>query len=134
MSTPASRRLGARLVRSYQHSSLALLVRRLGEYNDYGEWAEGDPVESDIRVVEAPLSGQERLQLPEKLRERDLGRFWTTAEAEAIVVGTEDSDQDGDVIRFDGVEYRCVRVQNWGGFREVLGVKPEAAPAELADA
>ena len=127
MSTPASMRLGARLVHS-PHSSLAVLVRRLGEYDDYGEWAESEPVESDIRVVEAPLSGQERLQLPEKLRERDLGRFWMTAEAVAIVVGSLDSDQDGDVIRFGGVEYRCVQVQDWGGFREVMGVRAEAVP------
>ena len=122
MTSRVAARAARRVLRSPHLTESAVLVRQQrGIRNDYGEWVPGSTVETPLRLATAPLNGDERAALPEGLRERDVRKFWTTAAASAIVAG----DSEGDLVRYDSIEYRAIQVEDWGGFREILAVRPE---------
>ena len=122
----ASRSLGRRVLRSKRlRTSATLYHQGEGGRNQYGEFVPGAITATAIKLVTAPTTGQEREVLPEGLRERDVRRFWTLDAATAIVAG----EDDGDWIRSGETVYRIVESRDWGGFRELMGVKPEIEPA-----
>ena len=93
----------------------AVLVRSsAGTYNEFGEWQEGDPVLTDIKVVMNPVSFN-RNNMPEGLQEEELMRFFVQAELEALKAG----QSDGDLIRVGSEEYRVVMVKRWRAYSEV---------------
>ena len=102
----------------------SLVQQMTGSRNEYGEFVPGATVTTVVRVVTVPLMGDERDVLPEGLREKDVRKFWMTETVMAIVSG----EADGDILRFDGIDYRVMRADNWSGFYEVLAVRPEAVP------
>ena len=118
-------RVANRVLRSQAFVEQARLYRyRAGAYNDFGEWVDGGVLASDINLVTVPITGQERQNLPESLRERDVRKFYTLDTASAITPG----ESGGDVVLHAGTFYRIVQVRDWTGFRELMGVKPEETP------
>ena len=102
----------------------AVLVRRSnGARNAYGEWVPADPVAVPVQLATAPTGSRVRESLPEGLRAEDLRSFWLTEAVEAVAEGRT----AGDIIRHRGKEYRAIRVNDWGAFREVVGVQTDAA-------
>ena len=92
----------------------------MGSRNDYGEYVEGTITQTDIKVVTAPLSGEERAILPEGLREIETRKFWLRENIEVI-----DDDHIGDKIEYLGKQYRMVGVDQWGDrYVEALGKFP----------
>lgn len=117
-----AQRLASRVLLSPRLSEKATLITyAAGDYNSYGEWEDGAKTETSIDVVTAPLSGQERQNLPEGLRERAVRKFWTSATA-SITPGQTQGTQ----IRYRNTLYRVVGMQDWRGFREIMAVRPEA--------
>ena len=127
---PTTLRLGATLLKSPSMTVTAQLVRIAeGSRNEYGEWLPGGETVTDLRVVTSPAttegSGQDREQLPEGLRKADIRKFWLQLEVAAIKAGVS----GGDLIRYDSQDWQAVKLNDWGGFRELLCVKPEDIPA-----
>ena len=124
MTSRVAARAARRVLRSPHLTEAAvLLIQQPGSRNEYGEWMPGSTTDVPVRLVTAPLNGDERAALPEGLRERDVRKFWTAADASAIVAG----ESEGDIVRHDSIEYRAIQVEDWGGFREILAVRPEGA-------
>lgn len=68
-----------------------------------------------------PLSTEEKLGLPESLREEETRSFWTKESLEAF------DGHTGDVLEYLGEQFRAMRVESWvDGFVEVLGQRIEA--------
>ena len=119
---PISRSVAERLLRSPNVVEAATVIAYApGRDNDFGEWVDGASTETDVELVTAPMSGTERQQLPESLRKRNVRKFWTFAELAAVTPG----ENDGDQVRHKGIEYRIIRLNDWGGFRELIAVEPE---------
>ena len=101
----------------------AVLIRETGgRRNRHGEYQEISQPKTltDIVVVSAPVSGEERLTLPEGLREQDLRMFWL--KHDIIIL---DDNNSGDVVEFLGKQYRAVVVEKWGGgITQMLGRAP----------
>ena len=68
-----------------------LLQFREGSITD-GQWETGDAVETAIQVVAAPLTGQDRMTLPEGIRDEDLRKFWYRGDVTALRYGLADGD------------------------------------------
>ena len=114
-------RLG-RVLRSPKLAVQATLIRFApGDYAEDGEFVPGPATRTPVRVVTDPLDGEKRQQLPEGLRELDVRRFWTTAQADAIRA----SESGGDMLRYRGISYRIVMLKEWSGFCELVGVRPD---------
>lgn len=76
-----------------------------------------------IQIVTSPLSGDERLVLPEALRSVESRSFITRATVQGIDPG---SGRDADVLTYNGQRYRAVQIKNWGnGFWEIIGQRVE---------
>ena len=72
-----------------------------------------------IQIVTSPLSGDDRLLLPEGLRSVETRQFITRA---AVASVNLDSGTDADTLLYGGQRYRAVQVKAWGeGFFEVIG-------------
>ena len=104
-----------------------LIKHAAGTRTQRGRFVEGAESQTDILVTSAPMSGSQRDLLPEGLRELESRMFWTTANAESIVAG----ESDGDFIRYDNTDYQIIMLDEWGAFRQMSTVKPEAAPADI---
>ena len=72
-----------------------------GDYNDRGEFVPGPITRLDIVVVTAPLSGEERLLLPEGLRSEETRTFWTRENVQA-----QRPAADGDIIEYAMQRFR----------------------------
>ena len=85
----------------------------------HGTHVDGPTTTTTIQVVTAPLSGEERLLLPEALRSVETRQFITKATVASI---DPDTGQNEDVLTYGGQRYRAVQVKAWGsGFFEVVG-------------
>lgn len=72
-------------------------------------------------VVTAPLSGDETQSLPEGLRAENIRRFWVR---ENVTDASDCVDSKlADEFEFDDGIWRAEIVRDWGGFREVLGIR-----------
>lgn len=113
-------RIAQRLLSNTLAEPAVLIRETMGGRNDYGEYVEGTITQTDIRVITAPLSGEERQILPEALRTEDLRKFWLRYDVEIL-----DADHRGDVLEHLGKGYRAMTVERWGGgIVEVLGKAP----------
>lgn len=64
-----------------------------GMRNIFGEWVEGFAIENATQLVQAPLTGQERLTVEEGLRDEDLRKFWMLGDIVALRYGLTDGDR-----------------------------------------
>ena len=113
-------RIAQRLLSNNLAESARLIRESMGGRNEYGEYVEGTITQTDITIVTAPLSGEERAILPEGLREIETRKFWLREDIEVI-----DDDHIGDKIEYLGKEYRMVSVDQWGDrYVEALGKFP----------
>lgn len=119
--------LGALIFANPHITVSAQLKRRSeGSRNTYGEWVPGTETTTDIVVVTEPMSGQDRQQMEEGLREADARSFYTQAAASAIQAGVS----GGDIIEYDSTTWQVVRIRDWGGYRQLFCVVPEAIPPD----
>lgn len=119
MTTTIAERLGARLLDSAFTEGASLIRQSAGTRNQYGEFVPGATTTTAISLVTAPITGQERLALPEGLRDRNIRKFYLDTEVQAVDEG--DTGKDGDVIEYGGSQWRIRMVQPWGGFWEAMG-------------
>ena len=123
MTNQAAVSVASRVLSSPALVETAILRRQLpGARDEYGDWIAGSTTETTLYLVTVPVTGEERVELPEGLREREVRKFWTQADASAIVAG----ESGGDLIEHYGIEYRAIMVEDWGGFRQIIAVRPEA--------
>ncbi|MYC27948.1 MAG: hypothetical protein F4X63_08175 [Nitrospira sp. SB0662_bin_26] len=113
----------ARRILSHQLSESATLIRETeGSRNMYGEFVPGVITETPVTVVTVPVDGEERLILPEGLREEDLRKFYLRHDIEVL-----DDDHAGDKIRYLSKEYRMMVAEDWGeGYTEAVGKYPSS--------
>ncbi len=103
--------------------SATLIHETAGMRNEYGEWVPGTTTQTTIPVITEPLTGEERLILPEALRETENRVFYVKDAVEVV-----DDDNTGDVIEHNGRRYRAYNVEVWGaGYNRVLGVFPTSS-------
>ena len=114
--------LGADLLSDPNFTEAAVHIKRSdGVRNTDGIFIPGAAPETPITVITAPLSGEDRLLLPEGIREAQGRKFWLTASVSAVREGAA----AGDYIRHGGGVFRLVHVRNWQGFSEAIGIRPE---------
>ena len=124
MTAAIKRRVAGRVFKSPDKLEPVMLVRRLpGQRSEEmaGEWVKGGTTETVIRAAVAPITGKEREVLPEGLRGRDIRKFWTESQVRAVTEGKQGSD--GDMIRHEGLLFQAYQVNDWGSFREVIGIE-----------
>ena len=92
-----------------------------GFVNDFGEFEEGVTTRDDFQTITAPISGEERLTLPEGIRSETTRHFWTNAD----ILGVTD-DADADIIAYRSEDYRVSILGDWDGFLEIVGVRIQA--------
>ena len=117
MSTAVAQRLGQQLADSAFAETAELRKQTPGRRNQYGEWIPGDPTSATVTVVTAPVSGRERLLLPEGLRSKDLRTFYLREAVEAVLEGK--TGQAADILVYGGREWHARMLKDWGGFFEV---------------
>lgn len=72
----------------------AILLRETeGHRDNNGRWIPGSSVETAIQAVTAPISGQDRLTLPEGIRDEDIQKFWYPGAVSAVRYGLTDGDR-----------------------------------------
>ena len=126
MSNAIAARIGERILNDPQFLTPATLIATAAGSDDrFGEFVEGATTETAVQLVTAPISGRDRQVLPEGVRSLNVRKFWLREAVTAVVEG----EQAGDVIRYDGADYRAVMVEDWGGFQEVTGVEGQLEPA-----
>ena len=114
--------LGADLLSDPNFTEDAILVKSSdGTRNTDGIFIPGKRKPTPISVVTAPLSGEDRQQLPEGIREAEGRKFWLRDSISAVREG----EAAGDYIRYGGEVFRIVLVKNWQGFSEAIGMRPE---------
>ena len=64
-----------------------------GHRNQYGEFVEGATQETPIRCPTVPITGQERLILPEGLRNEDTRKFYVLGDVTGLHYGLADGDR-----------------------------------------
>ena len=120
MATRIASRVAARIFSSPSLVEDGRVYRQqAGAYNDYGEFEPGDFTRVDVRLVSVPLTGQERLILPEALRQVETRKFFIKQAVESLGTLTQ-----GDAIQHDSRNYRAEIVHEWGAFREVIASFP----------
>ena len=103
-------------------------MQQEGARNASGEFAPGGFLRVNVRLITTPLTGEDRMILPEALREEEARRFFIqAADVEAIA-----PMKVGDALWHERRIYRAVRVNEWGGFRDVTAVLPFSG--DIADA
>lgn len=128
MSSAISQSVSQALRSSNLTEAAVIVSLASGDRNEHGEWVPGAKTETQILVVTAPVTGEDRDQLPEGLRLSEARKFWTREAAASVRPGAT----DGDLVRYpatNGTEYRIVMVDDWGAFRELTAVRPEAEAA-----
>ena len=123
MATRIASRVAARIFSSPSLVEDGRVYRQqAGSYNDYGEFEPGGYTRQDVKLVSWPFTGQDRMTLPEALREEEGRKFCV----QPVVDSISDTTQ-GDVLFHNNRPYRAQVVNDWGGFREVLAILPTDA-------
>ena len=104
-----ARDIASDLLHDANFAEPAIILRDTeGFRNEYGEFTSGAPIETAVDIVSAPLSGQDRMALPEGIRDEDLRKFWWDGDAAALRYGETDGDRfiigriGSGQTRFDG--------------------------------
>lgn len=127
MTNQITKRLGQRVLSSQRFRESAKLHRQTaGTRDNFGEFVPGTATVIDVQVVSAPITGRERLVLPEGLRERDVRKFWLREPVVAVLEGSD--GHQGDQIEYDGDIWQAKIAHDWGGFVEAVTVRQGAAP------
>lgn len=125
MSSPLARTVSLSALSNPLLQEDATLTRQREGHRERGIFRAFTTVPVDIKVVVAPVDPTVRETLPEGFRESELRTFYTRAEVSTGVEGEE----IGDLIRYEGGNYRVVRVHNWGGaFYEAIGTLEDREP------
>lgn len=93
-----------------------------GDYFD-GRYSPGDETTLTVTAVVHPVSGRERVVLPEGIRNRETVAVYTT---EALRTDDAPDGAGADILVYGGREFTVVTVEDWsalGGFWKALAVK-----------
>ena len=74
-------------------TSAILLRSTEGIRNQHGEFVEGASVATTVSLVTTPITGQERLILPEGLSNEDIRKFYVMGDVVGLHYGLADGDQ-----------------------------------------
>ena len=89
-----SREVAANVLTHDSFLSPCLLLRSTeGHRNQYGEFVEGATQETALSLVSVPITGQERLTVPEGLRNEDIRKFYTINDVTGLHYGLADGDR-----------------------------------------
>ena len=97
-------------------------VRKVITRDPWSDVTASRDVTVPIKVVTVPVSADDRALAPEGTREREMRKFWTRSTLISVVEGVA----DGDIVRYNSIDFQIVRVDTWGAFIEALGVRPES--------
>ena len=118
--TLIANRLSARIFASASLTQPGRVYRQAaGARNEFGEFVPGGFSRTNVRLVSVPMSGAERLVLPENLREVETRKFYIAGEVDAITDVTS-----GDALWTLDRFYRAEIVRDWAGYREVIASFP----------
>ena len=95
--------------------------------NGYGEVTEGAVTRTALRLVATPVTGQDRRNAPEGIRDEVLYRFYIARAVNAV----QRNFADGDILEYDGSSFRAYKAYNWQTFSEVWGVRQGDAQTTL---
>ena len=118
MATAPGIRLGERLAHSAFRETAMLVRQKPAGRNANGEWTPAERSAQSVNVATAPLTGRQRMALPEGLRGKELRNFWLV-ERVVAVLDAKSLSADGDVIEYGGQRWRARVSENWGGFYSV---------------
>ena len=105
--------------------SATLVRQEPGNDNEYGEWAEGAEIRTEMTFVSAPPDAAKMRDLmPEGTRLSESRTFWIEG-VEIKLATTGANPTQADVIEYGDKRYRAHHVEEWPGFVEVLGVREE---------
>lgn len=112
-----------RIPRSRRLQQAVTIIRRPGDYNDFGEWEPGQPVETEATCASQPDTGQERDLDSEGARIEGRRVFWLDPGADIQLAG---DGHTTDQIRHDGTLYRVIEIQRFQGSHvRVVGSRVE---------
>lgn len=101
--------------------SATLLRPGAGHRNQHGEWVPGADTTTTVQLATWPVTGQERMALPEGLRSDDIRTFCLRETVHPVEEGTDGTA--GDRIRYGGTDWRIFQVEAWGGFTKAMGTR-----------
>lgn len=100
-----------------------LIRREPSPYPDgrdaHGNYVPGKQTTRKIRVISAPLTGEQRLILPAGLRSVESRNFWTDETLQGLT-----DKADADQLKYDGKLYRVTILEDWDGFFQATGTAP----------
>ena len=102
-----------------------MLIRAgIADWDSEGVLVEPTPTRTDVTVGVRPLTGEQRLNLPDGVRLEDARAFWFpyTVEVSAVrpaEVATNDS------VEYQGRTYRISEVAPWRNFKIAVGVRED---------
>ena len=88
----------------------AVVIRTAGQFNEFGEWEPGTPVEVEIGCVSQPDTRQQRV-LDDSGSRTEGRRFWWFPES--VDVRLAGDGHTTDTIRYHGLLYRVVQVDRY---------------------
>ena len=101
----------------------AVIIRLPGDYNEFGEWVEGQPLETPAYCASAPDTGQDRDLAQEGARIAGRRVFWFDAGTDVQLAA---EGHRTDQIRHDGTLYRVIEIQRYRGSHvRVVGSRVE---------
>lgn len=75
-----------------------------------GRYQKGNETNLTLQAVVLPVSGKERLQLPETIRTTEIIRLYTK---EALLTANESESKKADTIEWHGQSYQVHKVEHW---------------------
>ena len=93
-SSQIARAIAANVLTHPSFTSSAIMQRQTeGHRDEHGEFIEGAAVETPVSLVHVPISGQERLVVPEGLRDDDVQKFFILGDVPSFRYGLTDGDR-----------------------------------------
>ena len=103
-----------------------LLRRAPGSRDEFGEWIEGELVETAIRVSRQPPPGKDRWSFRERLVEESGIRLSGAVVLYSTIALRPAGDGTvGDIVVAGGVRHRVMAVEDWGSLTAALAERIE---------
>lgn len=101
---------------------LTVIREKTGFYVE-GRYQETPPEEVAIKASVQPVSGQDRMMLPEGIRSKEIVKIYTTY---LLKTASAEGSIKADVVIYNGCRYDVTMVQDWtvdGGFYKAFAAR-----------